>query len=372
METRARYAIIGAFVLACVIAAFAFIYWLQNSGALGRTLYRIQFDQPVSGLTPGSSVLFNGIRVGTIISLDLDRSDPKRVMVQIAVDPGTPVRADTKVDISFQGFTGAPAIMLKGGTIDAVELKSQNGLPPLLIAGPGVGQNLTESARDTLQKIDDILVENKQPLHTAIEGISTFADMLGRNAKRVEGLIGGLEKLAGVSSKEAPTVYDLVAPTAFPPLAKTVKEQLVVPDPTSVLVFDTQNILIRSAAGTYSTVENAKWADTLPKLMQAKIVQSFENAQQLGSVSRPIDQLEAKYKLELSIRNFQISLDPNPTAEVEFAARLVSDKGAVANARIFKMSVPAQSTQAPQAAAALNAAFAKTATDLVVWVVGLI
>ena len=121
---------------------------------------------------------------------------------------------------------------------------------------------------------------------------------------------------------------------------------MMVPDPTSILVFDTQNILIRSAAGTYSTVENAKWADNLPKLMQAKIVQSFENAHQLSSVSRPIDQLEAKYKLELSIRNFQISLEPKPTAEVEFSARLVSDKGAVADARIFKMSVPAESTQA--------------------------
>jgi phospholipid/cholesterol/gamma-HCH transport system substrate-binding protein len=372
METRARYAVIGAFVLACIFAAFGFVYWLQNSGSLGRNLYRVQFSQPVSGLTPGSSVLFNGIRVGTILSLDLDRQDPKRVMASIAVDPGTPIRTDTEVDVSFQGLTGAPAISLKGGAATAPALPSQNGQPPLLVAGAGVGENLTESARATLRKIDDILVENKKPLHTAIDGISNFADMLGRNSERIEALIGGLEKLAGVGKKEMPSVYDLVAPTTFPPLAKDIKEHMIVPDPAASLVFDTQNILIKSAAGTYSTIENSKWADTLPKLMQAKIVQSFENASQLSSVSRPIDQLEAKYKLELAIRNFQISLEPAPTALVEFSARLVSDKGAVTSARIFKVSVPAESSDAPKAVAALNQAFAKTAVELVTWVAGLI
>ncbi len=371
METRARYAVIGAFVLACIVAAFGFVYWLQNSDALGRTLYRIQFSQPVSGLTPGSSVLFNGIRVGTILRLDLDRTNPKRVMAQIAVDPGTPIRADTKIDISFQGLTGAPAISLVGGEA-AAGLIAQNGEPPLLIAGGDVGQNLTDSARATLSRIDAILDENSKGLHTAITGLSSFADMLGRNSARVEGLLGGLEKLAGVGPKETTTVYDLTAPTAFPPLAKAITGPMTVPDPQAILVFDTQNILIKSAAGTYATVENAKWADNLPKLLQAKVVQSFENAHQLASVSRPIEQLEAKYKLELSIRNFQISLEPKPTAVVEFSARLVSDKGAVANARIFSTSVPAESTQGPQAAAALNQAFAKTVTDLVVWVAGLI
>ena len=124
METRARYAVIGAFVLACIFAAFGFVYWLQNSSGLGQTVYRIQFDQPVSGLTTGSSVLFNGIRVGAILSLKLDPQDPKRVMTTIAVDPATPIRADTLVDISFQGLTGAPAISLRGGTRECARVDS--------------------------------------------------------------------------------------------------------------------------------------------------------------------------------------------------------------------------------------------------------
>jgi phospholipid/cholesterol/gamma-HCH transport system substrate-binding protein len=373
METRARYLVIGAFVLVCIFAGFGFVYWLRNNTGIGRTIYRVDFEQPVSGLTPGASVLFNGLRVGAVVSLALDPQDPKRVTMMIAVDRGTPIRADTQVDISFQGLTGAPAISLKGGSLSAPVPTSQNGQPPVLTARPGTGQTLTESTQETLRKLDEILVENKEPLHTAISGISTFADTLGKNSKRLEGLIGGLEKLTGVGGpKEPPAVYDLAAPTTFPPLNKTIEQQMVVSDPSTILAFDTQKILLKSADGIYTEAENARWADTLPKLVQAKIIQSFENARQLKTVSRPIDQLEAAYRLELGIRNFQISLQPAPTAVVEITARLLDDKGKVADARIFNVSVPAMGTKGPEAVAALNEAFSQAATQLVVWTVGLI
>jgi len=372
METRARYLVIGAFVLVCIFAGFGFVYWLKNNAGIGRTIYRVDFEQPVSGLTPGSSVLFNGLRVGAVVSLALDPQDPKRVTMMIAIDRGTPVRTDTQVDISFQGLTGAPAISLKGGSLSAPVPTSQNGQPPVLKARAGTGQTLTESTQETLRKIDEIVAENKEPLHTAITGISTFADTLGKNSKRIEGLIGGLEKLTGVGAKEPPAVYDLAAATTFPQLNKTIAQQMVVSDPNAILAFDTQKVLIKSANGIYTEVENARWADNLPKLVQAKIIQSFENARQLNAVSRPIDQLEAAYRLELGIRNFQISLLPAPTAVVEITARLLNDKGKVADARIFNVSVPAAGTQGPEAVAALNQAFSQAATQLVVWTVGLI
>jgi phospholipid/cholesterol/gamma-HCH transport system substrate-binding protein len=194
--------------------------------------------------------------------------------------------------------------------------------------------------------------------------------MLGRNSERVEGLLGGLEKLTGGGPKQAPSVYDLAAPTTFPAIEKTIAAQLVVPDPTGTLVFDTQKILMRTTAGTYSNVADAQWADNLPKLMQAKIVQSFENARQLRAVSRPLDQLAVEYRLELGIRSFQITLQPAPAAVVEFTARLVNDKGSVKDARLFTASLPAKSAQATDAVAALNEAFSQAVTELVVWTVG--
>jgi ABC-type uncharacterized transport system auxiliary subunit len=54
-------------------------------------------------------------------------------------------------------------------------------------------------------------------------------------------------------------------------------------------------------------------------------------------------------------------------AQVEFAAKMVGDSGRIVGSRAFSATVPAPDTRAAGAAAAIDAAFGKTATDLVVW-----
>jgi phospholipid/cholesterol/gamma-HCH transport system substrate-binding protein len=309
------------------------------------------------------------VRVGNVMGLALDPQNPKVLIASISVDPATPIRADTEVELSYQGFTGAPVLALKGGAPNAPKLSTANG-PPMLIAKAGSGETLTDAARGTLGKLDKILDDNAKPLNTAINGFATFADMLGRNSGRIEGLIGGLEKLAGTgeTAKKPNTTFDLTAPSDFPAI-KDIKAQMTVPDLNATLVYDTQKMLIRTPDGTYKSVEGAEWADNLPKLVQAKIVQSFENAKQLKSVSKPIDDLQPEYKLELGIRGFLIVRGQGSAASalVELSARLIGDKGEVKNARIFKVSEPAPGLQAAQATAALNKAFAKAAQELVAW-----
>ena len=116
METRAPYVLIGAFVLAAIVAVFGFVYWLNNTGGLGpRTIYHVQFDGPVPGLLVGAGVLFNGIRVGEVTELGLAPDNPRDVNATISVASTTPVRADTKVGLEFQGLTGVPVVALEGG-----------------------------------------------------------------------------------------------------------------------------------------------------------------------------------------------------------------------------------------------------------------
>src|SRR5690606_6350510 len=129
-------------------------------------------------------------------ALKLDPQNPKALIASILVDPATPIRADTEAELSYQGLTGGAVLALKGGDANAPRLTSKNG-PPLLIAKAGSGQPITESARETLGQIDKVINDNAKPLNAAITGIATFADMLARNSPRIEGLLGGLEKLAG-------------------------------------------------------------------------------------------------------------------------------------------------------------------------------
>ena len=97
METRAPYALVGLLVIAAIGAVFGFVYWLNNTGGLGkRTNYEIQFENTVSGLLKGTGVLFNGIRVGEVIDLQLNPDDPRKVTVIVAVATGTPIRSEER------------------------------------------------------------------------------------------------------------------------------------------------------------------------------------------------------------------------------------------------------------------------------------
>ena len=111
METRAPYAMIGLFVLAAIGAVFGFVYWLNNTAGLGeRALYRIRFENTVSGLLSGAAVLFNGIRVGEVTHLTFSRSDPHQVVADIDVSADAPIDRNTKARLETAGITGADGV----------------------------------------------------------------------------------------------------------------------------------------------------------------------------------------------------------------------------------------------------------------------
>jgi len=369
METRARYALIGLFMLAVIAAGFAFVYWLENTGGfMDRAAYRIQFSSPVPGLLVGSAVNFNGIRVGEVTELTLDAADPRSVVATIAVDRNIPIRADTEISVDVQGLTGGALIALRGGSASAPPLVADEGTPPTLIAAPSASQDWTQAARDAFQRVDNVLAENSEALHSAITNIDVFARALSRNSDKVDSIVAGIERMTGGSTPKSqlPT-YDLIAVKDFPPLAKMPDWQLAVPEPTALMAVNTDKILTQPAQGESVAIANAQWADNLPVMLQEKVVQSFENAGYAQAVSRPRDGLAAGFQLLIDIRRFTISTSGEPTAELEFVAKLMSSDGKILAARTFTATVPAGSAEAPAAAGALNQAFAKVVTELVPW-----
>ena len=271
METRAPYALIGLFVLTVIVAAFGFVYWLHNSGGLTeRTVYRIQFENTVAGLLTGAAVLFNGIRVGEVTALELDANIPNRVTATIAVATTTPVRADTKVGLDFQGLTGVPVVTLQGGSIPLAASQKPHTQPYTLVADPLAGQSMTNAARDALKRLDSILSDNSEPIRSTIANLNTFSGALARNSDKLDEIVAGLARLTGGSAGAARVVFDLTAPKNFPPLSKTPESQLTIAEPTALLVFESRKIPVRPSGDEDSTFANAEWTDSIPKLVHSE------------------------------------------------------------------------------------------------------
>jgi phospholipid/cholesterol/gamma-HCH transport system substrate-binding protein len=203
METRANYVIIGLFTLAAVFGVFGFVYWFQNIGGTAeRASYSVVFDGSVSGLRTGATVLFNGIRVGEVTGLKLDPKRPKQVVAVIAIDKSVAVRKDTEVGLEFQGLTGIASVSLKGGSPAEPVLVGSKDHPPQLMAAAGAAQDITQGARDTLRRIDNLIEQNQEAFHNALANLDKFSQALARNSDRIDKITTGLETLtAGTDGK---------------------------------------------------------------------------------------------------------------------------------------------------------------------------
>jgi phospholipid/cholesterol/gamma-HCH transport system substrate-binding protein len=320
METRAPFVIVGAFVLAAIAAVFGFVYWLNNSGGLGpRTTYHVRFDGSVPGLLVGAAVLFNGIRVGEVTDLGLAPDSPRRVNATISVSASAPVRSDTKVALDFQGLTGVPVVALEGG-----KLVANSGPVTTLIAEPGAGEGMTQAARDALKRMDSVLADNAEPLKDTIANLQVFTEGLARNTGKLDNIVAGLDRMTGGGTPAQKITYDLRAPADLAPASRTIKGQLAIPEPTAVVMLETQRMLFSPApAKDYAGFAEAQWADSIPKLLQARLIESFENYDIAHAPQRSADGVQFDDQLMIDIRRFQISTDAEPTADIALSARIL-------------------------------------------------
>ncbi|MEX0590127.1 MAG: MlaD family protein [Xanthobacteraceae bacterium] len=211
METRANYVLIGIFTLAVVFGAFAFVWWIERVGDMGgRANYEIVFDSSVSGLRPGAPVNFNGIRVGEVSALRLDKTDPRKVVVTVGLAASVPIRSDTRASLEYQGLTGIASVAMTGGRMDAPPLVAQAGAPPRMLAEGGQIQDLMTGAKQIMGRIDSIamridrlLGDNEDRLDQAIKDISQFTSVLSARSQDADTLISNAAELAAKLNKMA-------------------------------------------------------------------------------------------------------------------------------------------------------------------------
>lgn len=160
METRARHVLIGLFTLAAAVVAVLFALWLGRSDSeRDFHLYDIAFEEAVSGLSRGSTVEYNGIRVGDVVDLRLDPQNPQNVYARVRVERAAPVRTDTQATLMPVGITGTSLIRLTSGSDpDSQILTSDNRNIPIIHAKPSPMSQLLAGGEDVLYNFNELLV----------------------------------------------------------------------------------------------------------------------------------------------------------------------------------------------------------------------
>lgn len=140
MDTKVNYAMVGTFVITLVAAIVLSIIWLSSGlNVEDFKTYQVNMQEAVSGLSIDATVEFNGVSVGAVKSIKIQKNDPRSVELLLNVRKDTPITYGTVATLATRGLTGITYIALKDKGEDLRPLKRAKGEEnPIIKTGPSL------------------------------------------------------------------------------------------------------------------------------------------------------------------------------------------------------------------------------------------
>jgi phospholipid/cholesterol/gamma-HCH transport system substrate-binding protein len=214
METKANYVLIGAFTLIVTLFLLLFALWAAKySSEKEWREYAVIFNEPVTGLSEGSSVQYNGISVGTVETLRLAPDDPRRVLAKLRVLAGTPVKTDTRAKISIPSITATPIIQLTGGSPGSPALADVDHREiPVIQTEASALQNIADTANRLVARMDQVLSdENVRHVSATLANMEALTGSIAAQREDLHALIANARKSSEQLSKTLDSTNRAVA-----------------------------------------------------------------------------------------------------------------------------------------------------------------
>ncbi len=320
METRAHHLLIGSFLLLFLLGILGFALWLAKTQLDRETArYNIFFTGSVAGLGQGGDVRFNGIKIGNVSQISIDREDTSKVRVTINVAADTPIRADSVASLELQGITGVSFVQINSGTKAAELLPARysedvSELPVIRSRNSSIAE-LFEAAPDLVnraarimsdQNIDNIggiigdirqltitLASRQETLTRAIDGFDrTSADIAiaARAARDVAEQFGGIVKEANSTLVAARNTLEATTKLIEGDATATVKDaQVAVQDIRGAMqqldaVLSTVNEMVAENRAPINAITTDGFGEFRRFIAEARIL--------VGSLARVAQRLE--------------------------------------------------------------------------------
>jgi phospholipid/cholesterol/gamma-HCH transport system substrate-binding protein len=280
MESRSNAMAAGLFVMALSVGLALTALWL-SSASLDRVRYVVVSKIPVSGLHAKADVRLRGVDVGKVADIRFDASDPRIVLVDIAVDRTATLTRGTYGRLSYQGVTGLSFIELDDDGTSFQRLDTSVDHPGRIELRPALLDQIEASGQSLLHNAD--LAAERLNRLLSDENLAHLSGAL-RNTESATRQIG---VLAADLQPAARSLPDLEARTA----AAMEQLDLLLADMRSAPVEFRQHLAALDEVGRGAremgeasrSLETAIVGDTLPHVSGA--------ADQLSRTSRTLDRV---------------------------------------------------------------------------------
>ncbi len=203
MENRSHALWAGFFTITMICAAIFAGIWLNRDKTL-RTDYQIVTTRAVSGLNPQASVRYKGLAVGRVDRIDFDPAVNGQILIDISIDPDTPVTETTFATLGYQGVTGIAFVQLDDKAGNSTKITSAAGKIPRIPLRLGLFESIEESSTKilantelTTERLAQMLSPENQKIilgafHSTQEATTRWtrvADDLGPTLQMLPGLV---------------------------------------------------------------------------------------------------------------------------------------------------------------------------------------
>ncbi|WP_428671288.1 ABC-type transport auxiliary lipoprotein family protein [Roseibium sp.] len=186
--------------------------------------------------------------------------------------------------------------------------------------------------------------------------------------RSVLGALGLGVLVSGCASTAPSAYYSIDAADVGGLRGRSSRVQVLVAAPRALKALDTSYIAVVEKGPVYSYFPKTAWADTLPNVVQLKLVETLQNTGRLRGVGLPGDGLLIDYQLQTEIRAFELRVDGGNRGVVEISARVVNDRnGRTVATKVFRAETPSGSNSVDKAVEAMNASADRVFTELAAW-----
>ena len=191
-------------------------------------------DISVAGLSEGSSVKFQGMNIGTVSEISVDRENTAVVIVGFCLKPGVPIKEGTKSQLGTIGITGLKFLELKGGgqgenipvggeipseksgwdeitgKASVIAEKLESILNQFNEALKGVQKDdvekIVKNVNGISASLDEILVKNKDEISGVVKESRVFMKELNGNMDNVKAITTNVREITSKDGSLAKTL----------------------------------------------------------------------------------------------------------------------------------------------------------------------
>lgn len=198
MVSKAQKIRLGIFLLTGLSFLIILLVLVVGSKLMERRdrYYIIYDNTSVNGLNIGGKVMYNGISIGRIDDIRIDRKDITKVIVELTVKKDTPIKEDTEATLVMAGITGLKQIELSGGTNQAMTLEPDSFIKP----GKSMIDNISDKAESIAIKIDSVLtnvvqITNQENQQNFSEMLANFKEISQNSKQPIANALNNIDSL---------------------------------------------------------------------------------------------------------------------------------------------------------------------------------